>query len=173
MRPTVTQEVPREVTAVIPASSETITTTIPGTTSTVTSSSTATVETPQSPTEVRAEVRRQVAAYSSSTQLLAPLQELATPPQPVPNPAANLDEIRGRRDEQERRPTVREDEEESRTERQSRTERTSERSRPEEIRLRPPLVVERTGGDSPSSAFVAPPAPPAASQPGAIVDLAS
>lgn len=163
VRPTVTQEVTREVTEVIPGSSETVTTTIPGTTSTVTTSSTATVETPPTPTEVRAEVRRQVAAYSSSSQLLAPLQELSTPPQPVPNPAANLDVIRGRRDEQERGPLVREDEE-------SRTEQANERSRPEEVRLRRPLVVEVAGEGSSSVAFVAPPAP---SQPGALVDLAS
>lgn len=172
VRPTVTQEVTREVTEVIPGSSQTVTTTIPGTTSTVTSSTTSTVETPPTPTEVRAEVRRQVAAYSNSSRLLAPIEELSTPPQPVPNPAANLDVIRGSEDGQKRGPIVRNDKA-SETDRQSQSTRSNDRtSRSEEIRLRPPLVVERAAEGATSIAFVAPPAPSAFSQPGTLVNLA-
>jgi hypothetical protein len=86
VRPTTTEEVTREVTEVIPGGVDVVTTTTPG--STVTTSNTETVETPPTPAEVRVEVRRQVEAYASASNLIAPLQQLATPPPPVPNPAA-------------------------------------------------------------------------------------
>ena len=82
VRPTTTEERTREVTEVIPGTTETVTTTIPG--STITTSNREIVEQPPTPTEARAEVRRQVTAYSNASNLIAPLEELASPPPAVP-----------------------------------------------------------------------------------------
>lgn len=95
VRPTTTQTVTREVTEVIDGGINLVTTTIPG--STVTRTNRSTVELPPTLTEARAEVRRQVLAYSTASSLLAPLQELASPPPAVPNPAAIVERSEPRR----------------------------------------------------------------------------
>ncbi|MBM3547272.1 MAG: hypothetical protein FJX54_09970 [Alphaproteobacteria bacterium] len=103
VRPTTTQTTTREETEVIDGGFDTVTTTTPG--STVTVSNSETVEIPPTPTEARAEIRRQVTAYSNASNLLAPLQELASPPPAVPNPAAIVERPEPRSD---RGPIVRE-----------------------------------------------------------------
>lgn len=88
VRPTTTETRTTEETEVVPGAISTVTETTPGTTTTVSNRSLTQPE--PTAAESRAEVRRQVVAYSNASNLLAPLQELASPPQAVPNPAANV-----------------------------------------------------------------------------------
>ncbi len=176
VRPTTTEERTREVTEVIPGTTETVTTTIPG--STITTSNREIVEQPPTPTEARAEVRRQVTAYSNASNLIAPLEELASPPPAVPNPAAAIQRVEPGGDgaglaRDARGPIRREDNEGDRRVRQTRDEN---RFRIEEPRPRPEIVVERP---EPISAGLSSLAPPIRSteessrQPGSLVEIAA
>ncbi|MSP49742.1 MAG: hypothetical protein EXQ95_10515 [Alphaproteobacteria bacterium] len=143
VRPTVTQEVTREETEVIPGSVEAVTTTIPG--GTVTTSDTATVETPPTPAEARADVHRQVEAYANASSLIAPLQELASPPPPVPIPAALVERPEPREQRETRSGFARENDDRDRRSRQVRSDDRTRRS--DENRVSPPAQL--AGGTAP------------------------
>ncbi len=171
VRPTTTEEQTREETEVIPGSVSTVTTTVPG--STVTVSNRSVVEQPPTPTEARAEIRRQVTAYSTASNLVAPLEELASPPPAVPNPAAIIErpEPRGAgglaRDE---RGPIRRDngDGEDRQIRQARDQAPEPRPRPQITVAQPDPIS--AGLDS-----IAPPlrSDEAAPQPGTLVEIAA
>ncbi len=134
VRPTTTEEQTREVTEVVPGSVSTVTTTVPG--STVTVSNRTLVEQSPTPTEARAEIRRQVTAYSNASNLIAPLEELASPPPAVPNPAAIVERPEPRDNSglarNERGPIRRDNgDSEDRQVRQARDEAPAPRPRPE------------------------------------------
>lgn len=174
VRPTTTEERTREVTEVIPGTTETVTTTIPG--STITTSNREIVEQPPTPTEARAEVRRQVTAYSNASNLIAPLEELASPPPAVPNPAAIIQraEPRDDGDRTARGPLRREnDEGEDRRIRQSRDEdrfkAPGPRPRPEIAVERPEPLVASLGSLAPPLRSTEEPAP----QLGSLVEIAA
>jgi hypothetical protein len=168
VRPTTTETTTREETEVIDGGVDVVTTTIPG--STVTTSNTQTVEIPPTPTEARAEVRRQVTAYSTASSLLAPLEELASPPPAVPNPAAIVERPEPRRSglaRDERGPIVRE-----RTADDDRQIRRSDKRRDADDRFTPIERPRLTAGLQ----SLAPPIRPteqAASQPGSLIEIAA
>lgn len=173
VRPTTTVDQTREETEVIPGSVDTVTTTIPG--STVTVSNRSVAEPPPTATEARAEIRRQVSAYSNASNLVAPLEELASPPPAVPNPAAIVERAEPNQAgnglvRNERGPIRREtDDGEDRRVRQTRDEAPEPRPRPE-------IVFERPEPVSAGLTSLAPPArstetsPP---QPGSLVEIAA
>ncbi len=176
VRPTTTVQQTREETEVIPGSVEAVTTTIPG--STITTSNSEVVEQPPTPVEARTEVRRQVEAYSTASNLVAPLQELASPPPPVPNPAAIIRRpeprdvgARSNVERTEREPRARDDEE--RQDRRIRPDRSEDRVRTEEPR--PAIAFERQEIRSPGLASLAPPigAAETARAPGTLVEIAA
>lgn len=143
VRPTTTQTITREETEVIDGGFDAVTTTIPG--STVTTTNRQTVELPPTPAEARTEIRRQVRAYSTASNLLAPLEELASPPLPVPNPAAIVERPEPRRSgfiRDDRGPIVRES---NNGDDNGRIRRPDGR-RDEEIRIAPVERPEITGG---------------------------
>jgi len=93
VRGTETRTVTRQETEIVPGRVETVTST------TEIAGEGTQVDAQPSIAEARAIVRRQVEAYQTTSNLLAPLIELSTPPRAVPNPAANIsfrNEARGR-----------------------------------------------------------------------------
>jgi hypothetical protein len=132
VRPTTTQTITREVTETTPGSSETVTTT---TADTITRTRTI----PATPAEQRAEAKRQVQAYQATSNLLAPLIELSTPPNPVPNPAAGS--VRDEEKGEKRAGPIRRDDD-----RKGSFDRGPVRGGGDDVKLSTPVAVERTGG---------------------------
>jgi hypothetical protein len=133
LRPTTTQTITREVTETTPGTVETVT-------GTETDTITAARTTPPTPAEQRTEAKRQVAAYQTTSRLLAPLLELSTPPNPVPNPAAGA--VDEEKKSERRGGPIRRDEDKN-----GPLDRGPIRGSTD-VKLSTPVAVERSGGNT-------------------------